>query len=312
MATSFLGINLSSLIHLESGILGIYLYYFPALFSLISLSQALPPSPSRVPLTLPLLALLSTQLCLHKWNASHTQVIGAVEWLWQYVFLYFDRVFFANPDKEGWHRVAVEGSDKGRGEVGGGKKVYDDDGKKDDGKDMAEVPKTFRTRLWWSFSSMLAARGVGWSWQVRGVPPAPKSLKWWVGLISILYLSWMNKALSSLHLAYSVCRREFIAKQMMIAGLIQLVTGPMVHYVANTPYADFEGESKVLAPSGAGPLREQLSFTVVLLVMQYCGLYVMGSVSNTITVGLGLAQPDECPPFAGSPMAAYTVRNLWS
>lgn len=163
-----------SLLHLRSGVLPLYLYYFPALFALITLSQALPPTRYRVPLTLPLLILISAQLWLHDWDIGPQQVVGTVEWLWQYVFYYFDRVYLENPDREGWCRTHISDGEQ----VVQGRKSGGHGGAGRDDVEKLRVPDTFRARLWWSFTSMISPRGVGWSWQVNGVPPASCDTKW--------------------------------------------------------------------------------------------------------------------------------------
>lgn len=85
-----------------------------------------------------------------------------------------------------------------------------------------------------------------------------------------------------------------------------------MQYVGNTPYAGFEGDSKVLTLLSDGPLREQLLFTTAFLVMQYCAMYMMGVFTNTVMVVVGMARMEECAPWLGSLSAAYTVRNAWS
>lgn len=157
-----------SLLHLESGPLPLYLYYIPALFILITLSQALSPSTWRVPLTFPFLVLLISQFCLHSWQNTSIQTIGGVAvWVFNFIFVYADRVFFAHPDRENWHRISSHQNEKNAEDVtkGGDRERHVD----------TTVPVGFKNRLYWSLTSMLAQRGVGWSWQVSSLPPASSS-----------------------------------------------------------------------------------------------------------------------------------------
>lgn len=154
-STSFL-----SYLQYESGPLPLFLYYLPAFFVFNTVALAIPPSPLRVPATLPVLVVLTTQFCLHNWSSSLQQTELVSVWICLHVLHYIDRVVLAHPDKEEWHKVD-----------GPNARI------KSEANGQHMVPQTFRSRLWWSLTSLANPGGVGWSWQINDIPPSPKTTK---------------------------------------------------------------------------------------------------------------------------------------
>ncbi|KAI0095915.1 hypothetical protein F4814DRAFT_435407 [Daldinia grandis] len=142
-------------------------------------------------------------------------------------------------------------------------------------------PRTWLQRLAWALRLATTLRGVGWDWQVKGVPE---------------------------HLERNVPRLEFVGKRVLDLARYTLVKLIALYGIGFCEAIQQEASS--LSPWGGCLLR---------VVENWCGAIwswntvgIGYTVVSVIAVLLGISEPWEWPPMLNSVTMATSVRKTWS
>ena len=123
-----------------------------------------------------------------------------------------------------------------------------------------------------------SSRGIGWSWQVKGVPPHPDS-----------------------HLT----RWNFVRKYLTLSGLSWIYKTAM-HYLIGIAVA---GKANTTSPYA------QIAFSLLAgwagAFWGCFGLNQFYQLAAAVSVGLDLCDPWEWPPFFGNLRHGWSVRQMW-
>jgi hypothetical protein len=160
----------------------------------------------------------------------------------------------------------------------------------DDGPNGPETYGPLRKFIW-AFEMILSQRGVGWNWQVGGVPRPDCTTRW--GFVA----NRVFRALCTMFLVHMVS---------VLADVITLALD--------------QGESVGTMSSGlAAVLRHPLFLrayvTAGWLMVVYGHVALPDNVISIVTVGTGLfgtwSDPRQWPPMFNKMSEAYTLRRYW-
>ncbi|KAK6004355.1 hypothetical protein QM012_008217 [Aureobasidium pullulans] len=158
--------------------------------------------------------------------------------------------------------------------------------KNDDGDDGKKEGKSSK-KSWkqWVFDVIEigfgSARGIGWNFQIRNVPPAPSP---------------------------TTPRLQFAAKQLVSAAinllLVDLSYWHLRHFSSVT--------AEPIAPLTSQPLPLALFNAWLIYIQAYWVMSALFSVVAAITVPLHIYPPSAFPPLFGSFAHAYTMKRFWA
>ncbi|KAK7543886.1 membrane bound O-acyl transferase family-domain-containing protein [Phyllosticta citricarpa] len=244
-------------------------WYLPCFVFVVSLSFAFPRGLLRTAFSLPVVAYMA-------WKYGH-YTIGVnfpdrYPWgcfLVVILFRYADFVLLGNADREKI-RPKPKGSDSYATGIGSPPPP------------LSTFPRTFFQRFLWGLKLLTVYhRGVGWTHEVKGIPPHIKPYSRW----------------------------NFVAQQISHACLTSLIIKAGKAYVASTRF----GNSDPLARTYffSEPWWFQLSIGVCNLCLICAPCILLNSTFSAIGVALGIWRPEDCPPIWGPWSESYTVRKLW-
>jgi hypothetical protein len=141
--------------------------------------------------------------------------------------------------------------------------------------------KTFWQRLKWAFRLMLPShRGIGWNWQVKGVPldPYAELPKWRYVRVQMYWsaFAYLRSAVMLVVMGFSVALQEH-RRQM----------GSLEYHITNA----------AIGWSGATWVWDRLNCF-------YC-------LAAAVSVALGICDTWEWPPLTGDIRDAWSVRQMW-
>lgn len=139
-------------------------------------------------------------------------------------------------------------------------------------------PKTWWQKLKWSVRLSSTPRGIGWNWQVKGVPEHPGA---------------------------NHSQFRFVGERIIEVVWRSVLKALAVYCI---------GFCKTIQPSATSP---QVNFLLDAAV-SWCGavwsfntIGVAHAAGGVITVLLGICEPWEWPPVFGALGEAWSVRQLW-
>lgn len=138
--------------------------------------------------------------------------------------------------------------------------------------------KTLSEKIKWSLRLTTAIRGIGWNWQVKGVPPLRDA---------------------------ELTRRKFVMRQLARASLLWVCKMLSLYLLAFTGTAEKHTRSPLLR------WAFYAAFGWCGAASGWNGLKVIYHVSAAINVGIGLCEQWEWPPLFGSLSEAWSVRQMW-
>ncbi|XXG98625.1 hypothetical protein Hte_004950 [Hypoxylon texense] len=143
--------------------------------------------------------------------------------------------------------------------------------------------ETWPQRLRWAVRLATTTRGIGWDWQVKGVPPHPEA---------------------------DAPRPRFVAGRLL--GLAR--------HVALKSLAVYGiGFCQTVGPAAAASASAPWAGRLLGVVENWCGaawgwntIGIAHAGSAAVFVALGISEPWMWPPMLGSLTAAWSVRQVWS
>ncbi|KAI1779261.1 membrane bound O-acyl transferase family-domain-containing protein [Hypoxylon cercidicola] len=141
-------------------------------------------------------------------------------------------------------------------------------------------PKTWRQKLKWAFRLTTTPRGIGWNWQVKGVPAHPGARQ--------------SRSRFVFERVVEVARRSAL-KALAVYGIGFCTT--VRSSVSTSPVDEFLLDAFV---SWCGA------------VWSFNTIGVAHAAGGAVTVLLGICEPWEWPPVFGALGEAWSVRQLWS
>ncbi|KAF2712566.1 hypothetical protein K504DRAFT_426988 [Pleomassaria siparia CBS 279.74] len=245
----------------------------PLVLSTVIVAQGLKPGILRIFFTLPLLIILASQALYRKESADYGVDYPLQVGVCMAIFIYFDQILLANPDKEKWHKIQY------------GKQKEVESVKGESGKDGA-IPQTFFGRVWWAIRFTTTTRYVGWSQQVKNVP---------------------------IEVAADYSRWRFLVRKSLRAAFFIVLTDTEKAYTASTVHGGYRGFETGKVPVGLSgyPLFDQFKFTWMHIFITYGILELSNTLYGIVSVASGFANPRECPSLFGSLWGMYTVRKSW-
>ncbi|KAK7745743.1 hypothetical protein SLS62_009624 [Diatrype stigma] len=150
---------------------------------------------------------------------------------------------------------------------------------------------TWPQRLRWGARLASTTRGIGWDWQVKGVPahPAMDQARWAFVGTSLVDLAWHS-----------------VLKALAVYGIGFCRTLQQQQQQQQQP------SIAVASPLGS---RALLLDAVIAWCGAAWGWHTVGlanALGAVVAVGLGLSEPWECPPMLDSLWNGWSVRHMWS
>lgn len=141
----------------------------------------------------------------------------------------------------------------------------------------------------WGLELITAARGVGWNWQVSGIPPSRSYTQW-----SFVWERFYKTAITFFGIAMTAAGSRLILDGDRILGSSHLA---------------------ILLPILRSSLFVRLFITAGWLTVVYGHIVLPENLLAIACVGLGIggrwAHPSYWPPAFGSIEEAYTLRRCW-
>jgi hypothetical protein len=148
--------------------------------------------------------------------------------------------------------------------------------------------------LYWMFMTMLSARGINSTYQIKYVPDSPfKTIpskpRFLIRQLAIILFQY--------------CAIDLVTSQPPPKEEVLRIFGP--------------GKERLFfRPAGLPVTTEDMIFRVVVslmawLIMGRMVLDIAYRVLSVVFVGLGVTEPQEWPPMFGSIRDAYTLRGYW-
>ncbi|KAK7535389.1 membrane bound O-acyl transferase family-domain-containing protein [Phyllosticta citribraziliensis] len=241
-------------------------WYLPCFVFVVLLSIAAPRGLLRTAFSLPVVAFMAWKYGQYTFGANFPDRYPWACFFITVLFKYVDFVLLGNADRE---KIRPKFGSPATG-IGSPPPP------------LSTFPRTFRQRFLWAFKLvMVYHRGVGWTHEVKGVPPHSKPYSRW----------------------------NFVAQQISLACLSTLIIKAGKAYVSSSRF----GNSDPLARSYffSEPLWYQLSMSFCTLCLICAPFILLASTAYSVGVALGIWRPEDCPPIWGSWSDSYTVRKLW-
>lgn len=155
-------------------------------------------------------------------------------------------------------------------------------GRLDSGKAAAGVSEDDCTTTWkkmkWALRLATSMRGIGWDWQVKGVPQHPDG---------------------------SSGRTSFVIKYLVLAAISWVCKTACLYVIGAATAAKFHTDS----PVARGLLDVVVGWCGVSWAYQ--GLNANYRLGAALSVGVGMCEPWEWPPLFGSLREGWSVRLMW-
>ncbi|KAF1929477.1 uncharacterized protein M421DRAFT_420004 [Didymella exigua CBS 183.55] len=248
--------------------------------------------------SVPVLFLLAAQSLYRDWDRGWGLHYGLSCFVVTNLAVWADWALLASPDREGWAKLEQrsgaaqkEKEKESRGE-GEGAFPKDDGGVVESkrGVQGGGVPTSFCARLWWAIRLSATTRYIGWSCEVKNVPP-------------------------SVPVGYP--RSKFLFRKTARFALFYLLKDAVYAHTASSPHGtwlDLHRQTPAGAVIGfeASPYLHRLYWTWIYIALTYISLELLSTTSSLLLVSTSLAHPWECPRMFADLRGAHTVRAAWS
>lgn len=184
---------------------------------------------------------------------------------------YVDFVLLSNADREGFRPLKSASALPSTEEGGGGR------------REGVPVCRGFAERLRWSCCIVVVClRGYGWTHQVKNIPRVAVQSKW-----------------------------VFVVRHALRCVGATVAIDTAKAFVVSTAAGGMYGE--VLDPRGyySESFARQVMINMCEAVMTWAAFTLFTSFIYAVAAGLGIYEPEDCPPAWGSLGRMYTVRNMW-